>query len=871
MLKMKIYEILLDIRDIAYVHGDDVIEKYIAERFVEIDGICIFMADQVAATKTTLLVMQKTMQAAKALGGDAVGVQSDSLSSSLTSRHENEEAWGFLRRELSPAEIAPAVRLRMENFGPFAPQFVPLLIGDGDKRPVGPVLNLPRALQAATVRAPAALAALATPATPATPAVSAALVALAAPVSPVALAAPVAHVARAESTEWLRSANFGRLLPDPLSIRPRDNGKRQRVLLGTLRMLDIMPPGHFHALGYANLKRWETGSKMPPRVPGSRCDMYVWSYDWGDAARELTKLYGKTCAVLNMANAFCPGGGYVEGSVAQEENMFRRTDCHYSISLDDMNIHRTKYVPDFTKLLGASNGQVYLDMKSPRVCVRGPEDISKLDRSPADDIGYEWLPANEIFLFYELRAAAVDLRPCGTRFDPIETTRRVCAMLDTLIHNGVRHVVLSAFGCGAYVNPCDKVAAIFRRELESRSTHFDAVAFGIYACGYGPGDNYDVFVDAFRDWRFYPIGDEDNRLVAPVPWALAPSGIAPSARALHSPRVRPVATVRAPAVQAAPAALLLSENFGRLLPPKSGPFTAGDFGLRQRVLLDTLSMFDHYRMIGLPDHYHKIGYENLKRWKKLIADQNELPLVVNKKHEGRCRVYVWSDDWGVAALKLTKRYGKICAVLNMANAFGPGGGYVDGMVAQEENMFRRTDCHFSVSQGDMMPGSEMYRPALTDLLNATDGLVYLDTDCPRVCVRGPEDISKLDRGPSYNIGYKWLKADDIFPFYELRAAAVDLRWCHGSRFDPIETKKRVSAMLDTLITAGVRHVVLGAFGCGAFMNPSAKVAQIFRDELECRSMYFDAVAFGIFYSGYGPATNYNDFLAAFSGWPLSVP
>ena len=44
-------------------------------------------------------------------------------------------------------------------------------------------------------------------------------------------------------------------------------------------------------------------------------------------------------------------------------------------------------------------------------------------------------------------------------------------------------------------------------------------------------------------------------------------------------------------------------------------------------------------------------------------------------------------------LELTRRYGTLFASLNMANAYGPGGGYTHGMVAQEENMFRRTDCH----------------------------------------------------------------------------------------------------------------------------------------------------------------------------------
>ncbi|MFQ5473026.1 MAG: TIGR02452 family protein, partial [Dehalococcoidia bacterium] len=72
--------------------------------------------------------------------------------------------------------------------------------------------------------------------------------------------------------------------------------------------------------------------------------------------------------------------------------------------------------------------------------------------------------------------------------------------LDTLRHHGVRHAVLSAFGCGAFGNPADEVARIYREELEARETDFSLVAFAIFAAGYGP-DNYTPFADAFSAQR----------------------------------------------------------------------------------------------------------------------------------------------------------------------------------------------------------------------------------------------------------------------------------------------------------------------------------------------------------------------------------
>ena len=52
----------------------------------------------------------------------------------------------------------------------------------------------------------------------------------------------------------------------------------------------------------------------------------------------------------------------------------------------------------------------------------------------------------------------------GSSFSRAETTRRVGAQLDTLADKGVRHAVLSAFGCGAFRNPAREVAATERAQ-----------------------------------------------------------------------------------------------------------------------------------------------------------------------------------------------------------------------------------------------------------------------------------------------------------------------------------------------------------------------------------------------------------------------
>jgi len=222
-------------------------------------------------------------------------------------------------------------------------------------------------------------------------------------------------------------------------------------------------------------------------------------------------------------------GGYTEGMVAQEENMFRRTDCHFSLDRADIDAATEEYVPRKTRLLEAAEGRVYLDTTTPRVCIRGPEERSR------DDLGYDWLADDQVFPFYELRSAAVDLRG-GDGFSEEETARRVRAQLDTLAAAGVRHAVLSAFGCGAFENPAPRVAEVYATELRRRAADFDVIAFAVFHAGYGP-DNFAPFKAAFDEW---PAGNGERgaRQAAPSRSVASPSavGTPPPSAALPPPR-----------------------------------------------------------------------------------------------------------------------------------------------------------------------------------------------------------------------------------------------------------------------------------------------------------------------------------------------
>jgi len=169
------------------------------------------------------------------------------------------------------------------------------------------------------------------------------------------------------------------------------------------------------------------------------------------AQRLLHENEGEPVGVLNMANENHPGGGWKHGAGAQEENLHRRTDLcdHLSDHRDLKSWHEKVPYPL------PHDGGVF----SSDVCVfRGSE---------AD--GYPFL--KEPYFVSVLTVAAVNKPAINHKTGDMEsadedrTAMRILLMLQMAKDNGVRHLVLSAFGCGAFRNPPRHVARLFKWAL----------------------------------------------------------------------------------------------------------------------------------------------------------------------------------------------------------------------------------------------------------------------------------------------------------------------------------------------------------------------------------------------------------------------
>ncbi len=176
------------------------------------------------------------------------------------------------------------------------------------------------------------------------------------------------------------------------------------------------------------------------------------------------------------------------------------------------------------------------------------------------------------------------------------------------------------------------------------------------------------------------------------------------------------------------------------------------------------------------------------------------------------------------AAKAWREEGLEVCVLNMANAYNPGGGVIGGSGAQEEYLFRCSDYFRSLYR--YAPYADKYglRPSRRHYpLNPDFGGVF----SPRVTVfRGNEEE-----------GYPFLKKP--WTVNMIAVAGVDtpdiIRGENGeslmSEGDAARTKNKIRTILRIAAENSQRFLVLGALGCGAFSNPPAHVARLFRDVL----------------------------------------
>ena len=201
------------------------------------------------------------------------------------------------------------------------------------------------------------------------------------------------------------------------------------------------------------------------------------------------------------------------------------------------------------------------------------------------------------------------------------------------------------------------------------------------------------------------------------------------------------------------------------------------------------------------------------------------------KPNRRMNVSVVVDGTVNAGRKLASDCNGITTVLNFADALVPGGLVLVGATTQEENLCR---C------------SNLYQSLTTDVAND----YYYQKNIQAFGMNGRKvaDSVYLD-----NLIYSRdvlffkddVKYDDVKPYY------MDVITCPSPScriFDPdYEYEiigRRAEQIVKSAIANGTENLVLGAWGCGAFLQNPKVVSDCFRDALE-RYPAFNKVVFAI--------------------------
>lgn len=164
-------------------------------------------------------------------------------------------------------------------------------------------------------------------------------------------------------------------------------------------------------------------------------------------------------------------------------------------------------------------------------------------------------------------------------------------------------------------------------------------------------------------------------------------------------------------------------------------------------------------------------------------------------------------------------------VLNFASARNPGGGYLRGARAQEEDL-----CRSALLYTCLLEAPDYYEAhrASTDLRYSHRVIVSPDVPVVRgadgALLAQPYPVTFLT-SPAPNAGQ-----------LELRSAGTDVRGVLAGRAVRV-------------LAAAARHelstLVLGAWGCGVFRNDPAQVAEAFATALEQYGAAFERVVFAV--------------------------
>lgn len=207
---------------------------------------------------------------------------------------------------------------------------------------------------------------------------------------------------------------------------------------------------------------FEAGGLPRPEGGGAAPRIEVWSDTTGGAARRLAE--DGSVAALNFASAKNPGGGFMGGAKAQEEDLARCSALYHCLRTqrDYYDVNRAEASMLYTDHIIFAPGVPFF--RDERLDLLARPFLCSVVTAPAPNAGEH------------LRRDARGHAAISEALD-----RRAERVLRVLAHHRQRVLVLGAWGCGVFRNDPAEVAAVFKKWLHAPAYlgAFDRVVFAI--------------------------------------------------------------------------------------------------------------------------------------------------------------------------------------------------------------------------------------------------------------------------------------------------------------------------------------------------------------------------------------------------------
>lgn len=191
-----------------------------------------------------------------------------------------------------------------------------------------------------------------------------------------------------------------------------------------------------------------------------------------DTVSAIAKANSKNTAILNFASYKNPGGGFLNGSRAQEEclcaesNLYNILEC-FTNDFYEWNRNNTEK-------------GLYLNraLYTPRVMFRDGRYVCDVITCAAPN-----------------KAAAIKYGKLSERENSSALNSRIKFILDIADKHKVEVLILGAFGCGVFGQDATEVAKTFKKYLDSGRYKFNTVIFAIPK---GKDRNFELFKQVFN-------------------------------------------------------------------------------------------------------------------------------------------------------------------------------------------------------------------------------------------------------------------------------------------------------------------------------------------------------------------------------------